>query len=100
VAADTSNREALPETSQSSSAQKKPEISQVRARAESGDIGARLALANAYHTGDGVSQSDELAAKWYRKAAEQGNSEAQNILGNMYRAGRGVERDKELALKG
>jgi len=98
--ADISKPEVSPETSQSSSAsQKKPEITELRAKAESGDIGAQLALANAYDTGDGVSQSDDLAAKWYHKAAEQGNSEAQNILGNLYRAGRGVERDKSLALK-
>ncbi len=74
-------------------------ISELQAKAEGGDAPAQLALGVAYGDGNGVPQSDELAAKWYRKAAEQGNATAQNNLGIMYRTGRGVEKSKEEAVR-
>jgi len=74
-------------------------ISQLKTKAEAGDAQAQVDLGRAYDDGNGVKQSDELAAKWYQKAAEQGNPEAQNILGNMYRAGRGVDQNKEEAVR-
>lgn len=75
------------------------DISHLQAKAEGGDAAAQLALGVAYDEGNGVLQSDALAAKWFRKAADQGNAEAQNALGVMYRVGLGVERNKEEALK-
>jgi TPR repeat protein len=75
------------------------EIPQLRTKAEAGDAGAQLALAKAYEEGNGVAQSDEQAALWYRKAADLGNAEAQNNLGTSYWSGRGVERDKQEAVK-
>jgi TPR repeat protein len=67
-----------------------------------------------YEKGEGVSQSDVEAAKWYRKAAEQendsalnsltamcnrGSSVAQFNLGLMYEEGDGVAQDDDEAAK-
>ncbi len=46
-----------------------------------------------------MTQSDALAANWYRKAAHLGDPEAQNGLGVMYSLGRGVEKSKEEAAR-
>ena len=74
-------------------------VSALRTKAESGEAEAQLELGKAYVKGNGVSQNNELAAKWFRKAAEQGNADAQDNLGVMYNAGDGVERDKLEALQ-
>lgn len=52
---------------------------------------------DAYY-GRGRSQSDEEAAKFYRKAAERGHAEAQNKLGTMFKEGRGVAQNDEEAV--
>ena len=46
-----------------------------------------------YDDGDGVSEDDAEAVKWYRKAAEQGHARAQLFLGAMYTDGDGVPED-------
>lgn len=71
----------------------------LRANAEAGDVEAELALANAYHTGDGVTQNYAEAALWAEKAAKQGNAAAQNLLGRYAFGGLGVEQDRTTALK-
>ena len=43
-----------------------------------------------YRRGEGVKQSDNEAAYWYRKAAEQGNYYAQSNLAYLYKNGLGV----------
>jgi len=75
------------------------EVSELQAKAEKGDLIAQYALGKAYEGGKGITENDELAVKWYRKAAEQGNSDAQTRLGIMYRLGLGVPRDKEEAVR-
>jgi len=75
------------------------DIVQLQAQAEGGNAAAQLKLARAYESGVGISQDDQLAALWYRKAAEQGNSEAQDSLGAKYLTGQGAERNKEEAVK-
>jgi len=51
-------------------------------------------------TGDlGVSQSYQVAEKWYRHAAEQGYALAQFKLGGLYDFGRGVPQDFEEAVR-
>ena len=52
-----------------------------------------------YDNGNGVSENDATAAKWYTKAAEQGNVDAQYNLGNLYRFGDGVAQNDATALK-
>jgi len=50
-----------------------------------------------YDRGEGVSQNDELAAKWFEKAATQGLSAAQHNLAIRYENGRGVEQSDRSA---
>lgn len=50
-----------------------------------------------YLQGDGVPQSYELAASWFKKAALHGVAIAQYDLGLMYSDGKGVPRDKVAA---
>jgi TPR repeat protein len=51
-----------------------------------------------YDEGQGVSQDDSEAVRWYRKAADQGYATAQYVLGSMYRNGQGVPRDNAEAV--
>ena len=52
-----------------------------------------------YDNGDGVSQDDAEAVRWYRLAAEQGLVTAQHSLGLMYDDGRGVPLDDAEAVR-
>lgn len=55
-------------------------------KAEQGDAEAQFALGKRYFYGNrDVSQDDEQAFYWYRKAAEQGHASAQTSLGLYYR---------------
>ena len=51
-----------------------------------------------YHTGRGITQNAEEAARWYLKAAEQGLLQAQADLGAMHLAQSGVKYDYPTAL--
>jgi TPR repeat protein len=64
-----------------------------RSRAEGGDASAQFDLGLSYATGDGVSQDDAEAVRWYRLAADQGLAVAQYNLGLIYDNGRGVPQD-------
>ena len=57
--------------------------------AEQGDSRAMFTLGKSYADGSGVSQSDNEALDWYRKAAELDNADAQLALGLFYDKGRG-----------
>jgi len=46
-----------------------------------------------YENGDGVTEDDREAARWFRLAAEQGFADAQVRLGRMYISGEGVTKD-------
>lgn len=52
-----------------------------------------------YSFGRGVSQDEEQAAKWYRRAAAQGHARAQFMLGEMYARGVGVPWDYNQEVK-
>ena len=70
----------------------------MRSLSETSDHGlAQYYLAMMYFRGDGVEQSYEEAAKWFRKAAEQRVKQAQYQLGQFYMNGRGLPRDYEYA---
>ena len=62
---------------------------------KAGDPEAMIQLAVAYLSGDGVEQSNEMAAQLITMAAQLDNSNAQYSLGMMYGQGCGVERDFE-----
>lgn len=68
---------------------------QLKAKAETGDPEAQLALGMKYDERKDYAE----AAKWYRKAAEQGLATAQYDLGFMYYKGRGVPRHYSEAFK-
>jgi hypothetical protein len=65
----------------------------LRPLAEQGNAKAQVALGEMYAFGEGVRESDEQAAIWFRKAADQGDAGAQDHLGDMYLKGIGVPRD-------
>jgi TPR repeat protein len=71
----------------------------LRHSAESGNVDAQFDLAYLYYKADsdpsvsGMTQSDNLAAYWYRKAAQQGHLSAQYNMAVLYLHGHGVDRD-------
>lgn len=74
------------------------DFAHLQAEAEGGNAAAQLKLARAYESGAGVSQDDQLASLWYRRAAEQGSSEAQDTMGSRYLIGQGLQQNKEEAV--
>ena len=71
----------------------------LKRRAESGDVKSQFGLARMYYNGDGTTKDDAKAAEWYRKAAEQGNAFSQYKLGAMYDKGEGVPKDAAKAVE-
>lgn len=49
--------------------------------AEKNSDKAQFELGNAYLTGKGVEENDEIAMEWFEKAAENGNEKALKITG-------------------
>ena len=49
--------------------------------AEKNNDKAQFELGNAYLTGNGVEENDEIAMEWFEKAAEHGNEKALKITG-------------------
>ena len=74
-------------------------IDAMKTAAENGDTRVQSALGYAYDIGEGVTQSLETAAYWYRQAAEQGYANAQFNLAEMIRDGAGVTQSNEVALE-
>jgi len=68
-------------------------VKEFQTLADSNDARGQYGMAIMYDLGEGVPQSSEQAAKWYRLAAEQGYADAQNNLGVMYENGEGVPRN-------
>jgi TPR repeat protein len=69
------------------------EFDEAIALAKKGSPRAQLNVGIMYADGEGVTQSDKKAIKWFRKGAEQGNANAQMQLGFMHANGFGVNRD-------
>jgi TPR repeat protein len=78
---------------------KEQEVAALKKRAEAGDSKAQVQLGAAYASGDGVTEDDAAAVKWFRKAAEQGDAGGEYSLGEMYLTGRGVSTDLAEAVK-
>jgi TPR repeat protein len=76
-----------------------PNVADIRASAESGDVGAQVTLGDDYAAGRGVTQSYAEAARWYGRAADNGDQAAQCDLGALYLAGEGVAKDYAKALE-
>ena len=70
----------------------------MRSLAETSEDGlAQYYVAMMYLQGQGVEQSYDEAAQWFRKAAEQRIKQAQYRLAELYMSGRGVPKDYEYA---
>jgi len=74
-------------------------ITELKSKAEDGDVQAQLALAKAYHLGEGVPKDDEQAVHWWEKAAEHGDASAQINLAGAYQVGSGVPKNYAAALR-
>lgn len=66
--------------------------------AEQGNAAAQYNLGVMYRNGNGVTQDDKAAVKWYQLAADQGDAAAQNNLGAMYTSGLGITQDYKTAM--
>jgi len=62
----------------------------IRPLAEGGDALAQSQLGFMYYQGQGVTQDNREAVKWYRLSAEQGNAFGQYHLGLMYAEGKDI----------
>lgn len=74
-------------------------ITELRTKADSGDVNAQYQLGNSYFVGVGIAKNYGEAVRWFSKAANAGNAQAQSALGNMYLSGYGVPKDISEALK-
>jgi len=70
-----------------------------KAKAQTGDTEAQIALGTCYTNGTGTPKNDAEAVAWFRKAAETGHAEAQYALGVCYNRGTGITRDDAEAVK-
>ena len=68
-------------------------LSDLRRRAEEGDVKAQYDLGKIYMVGLGVSQDYQQAAKWYELASEHGFAPAQFVMGFLHEHGKGVRQD-------
>ncbi len=74
-------------------------ISILLSKAEKGDLGAQLELAEIYRTGRGVMSSFTKALKFYSMAARQNDPQALFFVAECQDVGRGMSQDPVLALK-
>ena len=74
-------------------------ISLLLSRAEGGDLGAQLELAEIYRNGRGVMSSFTKALKFYSMAARQNDPEALFFIAECQDLGRGMTQDPFLAFK-
>jgi len=78
------------------------ELSELEARAKSGDAVAQYNLGIFYDNKEGKTKArikyQKQAVDWYTKAAEQGLASAQFSLGRMYVNGKGTTRNVELGI--
>ena len=74
-----------------------PDFAEMLGLASQGNVQAQYNLGLMYANGEGVSEDDAEAVKWYRLAADQGNAIAQFNLGVMYANGEGVPSNSVIA---
>jgi hypothetical protein len=66
--------------------------------AQAGSAAAQRSVAALFQRGNGVTRSDDSAARWFAQAARNGDSEAMFQLAVAYDRGRGVKKDQVAAL--
>ena len=75
----------------------KPNIEELRQKAEKGDSVAQTMLGVEYMKGDQVEKNLDKAIEWWKKAAEKGYAEAEYKLGVCYHFGFGIKKSHKLA---
>lgn len=90
---------ALAQQGSTQAAEREEATRELTERAGAGDARAQVELGLAYATGDGVTEDDAEAVKWFRKAADQDDVRGERYLAEMYFRGRGVPADNEEAAK-
>ncbi|MDY3137036.1 MAG: tetratricopeptide repeat protein, partial [Sodaliphilus sp.] len=70
----------------------KPNIAELRQKAEKGDSVAQTMLGVEYMKGDQVEKDLDKAIEWWKKAAEKGYAEAEYKLGVCYHFGFGIKK--------
>lgn len=75
----------------------KPNIEELRQKAEKGDSVAQTMLGVEYMKGDQVEKDLDKAIEWWKKAAEKGYAEAEYKLGVCYHFGFGIKKSHKLA---
>ena len=74
-------------------------ISMLENMASGDDVHAQYVLGLRYQAGNGVSQNDGEAVKWFAKASEQGYAPAESSLALMYFTGRGgLVKNRDIAI--
>ena len=73
------------------------DISELKQKAENGEVSAQFELGVKYYFGTDIEQNYEKAFYWTKKAAEQGEPAAEYNLGYLYQMGNGVEVDLNMA---
>ncbi|MCE9933556.1 tetratricopeptide repeat protein [Aeromonas salmonicida] len=71
----------------------------IQESAKQGEADGQYALGWMYEQGQGVSQDDKQAVKWYRNAANQGYALAQYELARMYALGKGIPQDEKKSVE-
>ena len=72
--------------------------SDLKSKAETGDVQSQYLLAMNYTHGHGVIQNHETAVKWFQKAAQAGHLDSQFMLGAALTSGRGIKQDRGQAI--
>jgi hypothetical protein len=89
----------IPEAPAPKKLAKKLDYAELVKQAKAGVASAQLALAQHYHTGQGVSLSNIKALFWFHQAAQQGVADAQLSLGMIYYVGDGIPRNQAKAYR-
>ena len=76
-----------------------PELTTVKAKAESGDAEAQWLVGSIYAEGIQLKQDYNGAVEWFRKAADQGHPKAAHRLGSLLEIGQGAKLDYAEAAK-
>lgn len=71
----------------------------IRPLADASNPVAQATLGDMYHDGNGVTQDEKEAVKWWTRAAEKGEAHSQSNLGESYMMGRGVQQNWTEAIK-
>jgi hypothetical protein len=74
-----------------------PDLKELTARAEGGDVWAQGTLAICYRDGKGVAQNELLGLQWAHRAADAGNADAMDFVGITYLRGSVVKGSPEIA---